>query len=169
MLKMMSIVQQTNNQGEPILRDMISKYLSVHDIYNLFGNFNTFLILSDVQVNLTNKNYALANDGHMCDSYEEKIIDDILFDLEIKHKVHTKYPHSNFLCDFELEDTYIECAGYSRNKSSKNHAKYINTINKKCEICKSNDKKIIIITKITHETHNDLAEALASDCHRITL
>lgn len=169
MLKMLNTLKEIDKQGKPILRDLIGQHLSVNHIYKFFGSFNSFLILGGVEVNLSNKNFCMAIDGHLCDSYEEKIIDDILNELNIRHKLHTKYPGSKLVCDFELGDAYIECVGYSRNATSKKHSVYINKLDEKYEIARSHCKKFITISRITHFAKKDLMEALASDCHRITL
>lgn len=53
-----------------------------------------------------------ANDGHICDSVAEKIIDDWLFARGIKHKRSVPYPDNERLtCDFVIGDKWIEFFG----------------------------------------------------------
>lgn len=162
-------VNELKENGIPLLRDNVSKNMSISKIYKYFFSFNNFMILSGNQVNLLTKNYTVAKDNHICDSYEEKIIDDLLFDMGIKHEIHVKYPNSKLICDFKLENCYIECIGYSKNKTAKNHSKYIKKINDKKDICKKIGVKIILIKNINKINRNNLSEALASNCYRITL
>lgn len=162
-------INQLKHEGISLLRDSVCNYISIYKIYKIFGSYNNFMIISGNEVNLKNKNYTLSNDGHMCDSYEEKIIDDLLYELNIYHDVHVKYPNSNLICDFKLSDCYIECAGYKRNTTSKGHDKYVKTLNNKIKICSELNVKLIIIENANKIDRNCFAEALASDCHRITM
>lgn len=167
-----NLINQINllkSQDIPLLRDVVSKHMSIYSVYKIFGNYNNFIILSRNEVNLKNKNYTVSNDGHICDSYEEKIIDDILFDLNIPHEIHVKYPNSEYISDFKLNDCYLECTGYKRNVSSKAHDKYIKTINNKIKICEELKVKLIIIENATKISRKDFAEALCSNAYRITL
>lgn len=53
-----------------------------------------------------------ANDGHICDSLSEKIVDDWLFVRNIKHEVHVRYPWNNHMsADFKVGEHWIELFG----------------------------------------------------------
>lgn len=53
-----------------------------------------------------------ANDGHICDSLSEKLIDDWLYKNKIPHKIHVPYPDfSTFTCDFVVGKYFIEFFG----------------------------------------------------------
>lgn len=153
----------------PLTRDIVAQKMSIRKIYRIFGNFNNFIILSGNTVNLGNRNFIKANDGHVCDSYEEKIVDDMLSEMNIAHEVHQRYPDSKLISDFKIENIYVECTGYSRNKTNKKHDKYVKTIEDKIRLCKKLKCKIIIIENPARISKKQLAEALASDRHRIIL
>lgn len=54
----------------------------------------------------------VANDGHICDSLSEKIIDDWLYTRRISHKTHVFYPGSkSFRTDFVVNKYWIEFFG----------------------------------------------------------
>jgi hypothetical protein len=54
----------------------------------------------------------IAQDGHKCDSFSEKIIDDWLFKNAISHQRNVPYPGQNKLtADFVIEDKWIEFFG----------------------------------------------------------
>jgi len=55
----------------------------------------------------------IANDGHVCDSLSEKIIDDWFYKHEIPHEIHVPYParNSDFTCDFLVHGYHIEFFG----------------------------------------------------------
>lgn len=157
------------NKNVPLLRDAVKENMSIYKIYTTFGNFNNFVIMSGNQVNLSNKNYIIAEDGHLCDSYEEKIIDDMLNRMNINHDCHIKYPNSRKICDFKLNNCYIECVGYKRNATNKNHDKYIDNIKHKENICKKLGVKLILIEDAAKVTEQHLAEAFKSNLNRIIL
>lgn len=53
-----------------------------------------------------------ANDGHICDSLAEKIIDDWLYSRQINHERSLPYPGNlNFHSDFVIKDYWIEFFG----------------------------------------------------------
>ncbi len=53
-----------------------------------------------------------ANDGHICDSLSEKIIDDWLFARKITHEIHVKYPWDNGMsADFKVGEYWVEFFG----------------------------------------------------------
>ena len=57
-------------------------------------------------------NRHIANDGHECDSFSEKIIDDWMFEKGIEHKRDVPYPgNKGFTCDFVIGNKWIEFFG----------------------------------------------------------
>lgn len=55
----------------------------------------------------------IANDGHVCDSLAEKIIDDYLFEKGISHERNIPYPEGDYTADFKIGEKYIEYFGLS--------------------------------------------------------
>lgn len=56
---------------------------------------------------------CLAEDGHVCLSFGEKTIDDLLYRAGIEHTREPMYPNSNFRADFEINGTLVEYFGLS--------------------------------------------------------
>jgi hypothetical protein len=69
----------------------------------------------------------MAQDGHMCDSFAERIIDEWLAINNITHERSVRYPRSKMTADFylPLTKTYIEFFGLlgAKRKYDKNHAR----------------------------------------------
>lgn len=55
--------------------------------------------------------HCLANDGHLCLSLGEKVIDDWLTAHGYKHEKEPAWPEGNMRADFQVGDTYIEYFG----------------------------------------------------------
>jgi len=74
----------------------------------------------------------IANDGHKCDSFAERIIDDWFYARKIKHKRAVPYPeNSSLTVDFVTENNWIEFFGLAGNVK-----KYDISIKKKQMLCK---------------------------------
>ncbi len=54
---------------------------------------------------------CIANDGHICDSVAEKIIDDYLSERKITHERAVPYPNGNYTFDFKIGNIYVEYFG----------------------------------------------------------
>lgn len=54
---------------------------------------------------------CIANDGHVCDSQSERLIDDFLYSKGIPHERNVKYPGTKFTADFKSKEIYIEFFG----------------------------------------------------------
>ncbi len=52
-----------------------------------------------------------ARDGHLCDSFAEKIIDDWLHEYSIPHERHAPYGKNKMTADFKVGEIYIEFIG----------------------------------------------------------
>lgn len=55
--------------------------------------------------------HQIANDGHLCDSLAEKVIDDYLFEKGITHERNISYPEGVYTADFKIGDKLIEYFG----------------------------------------------------------
>lgn len=91
----------------------------------LFGSFNNALVeLGYTPVSVAKKNKyshnVIANDGHVCDSAEEGLVDNFLFESNISHSIQPLYPRHKELnpkgyirADFYLTDynIFVEYAG----------------------------------------------------------
>ncbi|MEK7577916.1 MAG: hypothetical protein AAB492_04900 [Patescibacteria group bacterium] len=53
----------------------------------------------------------IANDGHKCDSFAEKIIDDWLFVKNILHERNVRYLNTRYTADFKIGDIFVEFFG----------------------------------------------------------
>jgi len=90
-------------------------------------------------------------DGDIVDSLSERTIDEFLFNKNIAHTIHKKYPNSNKRYDFYLPDfdTYVEYFGLTGDEA------YDIATEEKIKFCEDNDLKLIAIypTDI-YPTHN---------------
>lgn len=79
---------------------------------NRFGTWNKAIIAAGFKPNpIRFANKYVANDGHKCDSMAEKIIDDWLYEKNIKHETKILYNYHRMTADFKIGDTYIEFFG----------------------------------------------------------
>lgn len=81
-----------------------------------------------------------CKDGHVADSISEMIVDNWLFENNIKHERRKKYPNSKKDCDFYLieSDIWLEYFGLANEDSS-----YDKNIIEKEKIAKENNLKLI--------------------------
>lgn len=54
---------------------------------------------------------CFANDGHICDSVAEKIIDDYLYERGINHLRNYLYPEGGYIADFKIGNKIVEYFG----------------------------------------------------------
>jgi hypothetical protein len=92
----------------------------------VFGTWNNAIIAAGFKPNpVFFADRVAAKDGHMCDSFTEKIIDDWLYEHKISHKRNFRYPNSKMTADFYLnkKQMFIEFFGLlGANKTyDKNH------------------------------------------------
>lgn len=89
-------------------------------VKKIFGSWFNALIDSGILADGTRKNaigiQCLAKDGHICLSLGEKTIDDLLFELGIKHLKEPHYPEGNYRGDFLVDEKIIEYFGLIGNK-----------------------------------------------------
>ncbi len=79
-----------------------------------FGSWNKAVKATGFKTNpvLFAKRFT-AKDGHICDSFTERIIDDWFYSQKIKHKRNVPYPDSRYNADFEIKGFFVEFFGLS--------------------------------------------------------
>ncbi len=84
-----------------------------HEYKRRFGSWNTAIRLAGFTTNPQLFAYKfVAKDGHRCDSFTEKIIDDWLYYNSIGHQRHVPYPGTKMTADFVLgKNTILEFFG----------------------------------------------------------
>jgi len=94
----------------PLKREMLGLYKRAR--YG-FGTWNNAIREAGFKPNpVMFSRIHTAIDGHRCDSFAEKIIDDWLHSNLIYHQVNIPYPgRTRLTCDFVIGDTWIEFFG----------------------------------------------------------
>ena len=94
----------------PVKREMYGMYRTARE---LFGSWNKAISAAGLRPNPVRfAEKQTANDGHLCDSLAEKIIDDWLRARKIKHERKVPYPEDKSLTvDFVVKDNWIEFFG----------------------------------------------------------
>ena len=93
----------------PLKREMYGRY---RDARRLFETWNKTIIAAGLHPNPVRfAEKQAANDGHICDSLAEKIIDDWLYSKNIQHQRGVPYPHSAYTADFQVDGKFIEFFG----------------------------------------------------------
>ncbi len=105
---------------------MKREFSHYHAVRSRFGTWNKFIAKAGYHPNpvLFSEKYV-GKDGHVCDSFAEKIIDDWLFRRKIEHKRSVLYPGNyKFTCDFVVDKYWIEFFGlYESHKKYKQRCK----------------------------------------------
>jgi len=94
----------------PVKREMYGLYRTARIA---FGSWNKAVEASGFDPNpvLFAKRFV-ANDGHACDSFAEKVIDDWLLENNVLHERHYPYSNPRFTADFKIGDnTFVEYFG----------------------------------------------------------
>lgn len=143
------------NQRIPTKREFYSHWQAYRRV---FGNWNGAIIEAGYMPNserFTRK--VIANDGHVCDSLAEKIIDDWLHRRKISHICHIYYPGQNkFRTDFFVKNKYwVEFLGLHNQLES-----YDRVYQKKLEVARKNGIKIIELYPQDLFPRNKLSEKL---------
>lgn len=112
-----------------------------HAARALFGAWNRAIIAAGFEPNPVkfSKKYT-AQDGHICDSFSEKIIDDWLSKNDIPHELHAPYEGSKFVADFMVGGKYVEFVGLEGELKA-----YDNAIKRKRELWQSKGINVIEI------------------------
>lgn len=107
-----------------------------------FGNWNNAIKAAGFEPNpVMFANRYVANDGHECDSFTEKIIDDWLYTKSISHQRRLNYPGSKLLSvDFVVGNKWIEFFGLAGELKD-----YDKLVQRKRVICRKNKIKLVEI------------------------
>lgn len=93
----------------PVKREMWGIY---HPARKFFGTWNNAIEAAGFKPNpILFAKHHLANDGHICDSLAEKLIDDYLFQRKIVHERNVPYPKKEYTADFKIGNRIIEYFG----------------------------------------------------------
>ena len=78
----------------------------------IFGTWNRTIEAAGFEPNpvMFSKKY-IAKDGHKCDSFAEKIIDDWLYSNKLEHQRNIPYPNSPHTADFLINGKFVEFLG----------------------------------------------------------
>lgn len=97
------------NRRIPVKREMWGIYKPAR---KYFGFWNNAIETAGFNPNpVMFANHQVANDGHICDSMAEKLIDDYLFGRDISHERSVFYPGGVYTADFKIGDKLIEYFG----------------------------------------------------------
>jgi len=144
---------------------MKREFKSVKACRIYFGSWNKAIIAAGFEPNpvyFTKR--ARANDGHMCDSTIERLVDDWLFRHGIPHERNRYYPDSKMTADFYIQkcEVWIELFGL---KGA--HKNYDRKHKRKLDI--AHRKKLNFIALYTTDVLNqDLVTKLGSLIHNQT-
>lgn len=134
-------------------RVSLGKKISLYKCRKLFETYSIALIAAGLNPAKTMRNRIKAKDGHLCDSYEESLIDNILYDLNIPHEVHIKYDGSDYVCDFKIENNIIiEYIGFAKVKDDYIRGRYIEKLKDKEEIAEELGAYLITIDNVDENT-----------------
>ena len=89
------------------------EFENYHAIRARFGTWNNAIKTAGYDPNpVMFANRHIAKDGHECDSFSEKIIDNWMSEKGIEHKRDVPYPgNKGFTCDFVIGNKWIEFFG----------------------------------------------------------
>lgn len=93
----------------PVKREMWGIYKPAR---KYFGTWNNAIIAAGFKPNpVLFANKCIVNDGHVCDSVAEKVIDDYLSERKIKHERNVTYPEGSYTADFKIGRKLVEYFG----------------------------------------------------------
>ncbi len=106
----------------------------------LFGSWNNAIRLAGFKPNPLIFSYKFtAEDGHPCDSFTEKIIDDWLYKHHITHERSVRYGNTKMTADFFIRpNTVLEFFGLAGVQKS-----YDEIIKRKRKLCRKLNLKLI--------------------------
>ncbi len=120
-----------------------------------FGSWNNAIIAAGFEPNpiLFAKKFV-SRDGHHCDSFTEKIIDDWFYEREVRHQRNWKYVGTKMTADFFIEpDVVVEFFGLAGAQKE-----YDALIQKKREFCEENQFQLLELYPKDLFPQNHLAE-----------
>jgi hypothetical protein len=93
----------------PVKREMYGIYKTAR---YLFGTWNNTVKAAGLKPNpVMFSKRQIANDGHICDSLAERIIDNWLSVKRISHERNVRYPDSPYTADFSINGKLVEFFG----------------------------------------------------------
>ncbi|MCL5407436.1 MAG: hypothetical protein M1429_03000 [Patescibacteria group bacterium] len=114
---------------------------SHHPYIRIFGSWNNAIKQAGFKVNPVKFAHRhRAFDGHYCDSFAEFVIDNWLYQHNIPHQIHVRYPNSAMSSDFLINNVRIEFLGLAGQ-----HKKYDQLLKRKRKLIKKHNLKIIEI------------------------
>ena len=148
-------------KGGDLRREVMGKKISLHRCKRLFETYTIALIAANLNPAKAMRARMVAEDGHICDSYGEMLVDNILNNLNIEHNIHKRYPGSRLICDFYINDNiYIEYIEFSQVKSDYIRGRYLEKLHEKRSIVEEIGGKLITIDKVDDSTTKFLKTAI---------
>lgn len=139
----------------PVKREMNGIYKPAREY---FGTWNNAIEAAGFSPNpVLFANHQIANDGHLCDSLAEKLIDDYLCGKNIKHERCVPYPESNCTIDFKIGNTFVEYFGLAGE-----HKRYDQLRKMKQKMAKKYKIKLVEIYPKDLYPHNKMDSILGS-------
>lgn len=139
----------------------MGKKISLHRCKHLFKTYTIALIAANLNPAKAMRARMVAEDGHICDSYGEMLVDNILNNLNIEHSIHKRYPGSKLICDFYINDNiYIEYIEFSQVKSDYIRGRYLERLDKKRSIVEEIGGQLITVDKVDDSTIEFLKTAI---------
>ncbi len=155
----LSLIKKITDFYEKNGRIPLKREFNMHDQYlRHFKSWNDTIRIAGFDPNpiLFSKKF-IANDGHGCDSFTEKIIDDWFYKNNINHKRNYKYAETKMTADFFIEPNVIieffGLAGIQKN--------YDSIIKRKNNLAKKLNLKLIAIYPKHLFPLNQLKEVLS--------
>ena len=117
-----------------------------HKATHLFNSWNKALIAAGLEPHRSHDHRmykrlkAKAQDGHLCDSTSEAIIDNWLYKNKVRHSRNVPYPNTGHLSDWATKNDkiFIEYFGLA-----KDSPRYDRSIREKITMCRKNKIKLI--------------------------
>lgn len=98
---------------------LVGQKPAVVRVRELFGGWLQALtaaeVIDEAGLRTSRGTRCLAEDGHVCASYGEKTIDDLLHRNSIEHSREPRYPGTNYRADFQIADRFVEYLGLAGN------------------------------------------------------
>lgn len=137
------------------------------DTYRVsFGGWNRAIELAGFAPNDSSLGFVVkAEDGHVCRSLPEKIIDDWLTERRINHEKEVLYPGSNLRADWKVGKTIIEYLGISLNYQHSLNRNYKISLESKRRICEACNLTLIeIYPEDLDALHEKLSSLSSLEC-----
>lgn len=119
----------------------------IHACIHYFGSWNNAIAAAGLRPNRSHSQLmykrvsAKALDGHVCDSVSEAIIDNWLTNHGILHRRDVRYPETNHLADWQIqENVFVEYFGFAEDSP-----RYDRAIRRKRNLCCRHDITLIEI------------------------